>query len=124
MPTRTAGITRDRTPSRPDCDRRSKPVYAQGQEQRDERHDADGWLYRLELVDCGKGATGRCRKCGNGPGHGPYWYRYRWYEGKMHKRYVGKNLPVRSSQGRPERSKTEAIQVRRRSSSSDKQRSR
>ncbi len=52
-----------------------------------------GWLFRQEMVDCGKGATGRCRKCANGPGHGPYWYRYRWYDGKMHKRYVGKRLP-------------------------------
>lgn len=34
---------------------------------------ADGWLYRLELVDCGKGASGRCHKCADGPGHGPYW---------------------------------------------------
>ena len=57
-------------------------------------HDADGWLYRLELVDCGKGWSGRCRKCANGPGHGPYWYRYRWEDGKMHKRYVGKRLAL------------------------------
>jgi hypothetical protein len=33
------------------------------------------------------------QQCANGPGHGPYWYRYRWYDGKMHKRYVGKRLP-------------------------------
>jgi hypothetical protein len=58
-----------------------------------ERHDPDGWLYRLELVDSGKGGSGRCRKCANGPGHGPYWYRYRWSNGKVHKRYVGKTLP-------------------------------
>ena len=57
------------------------------------QHDADGWLYRQELVDCGKGGSGRCRKCANGPGHGPYWYRYRWADGKMHKRYVGRTLP-------------------------------
>ncbi len=56
-------------------------------------YDRDGWLFRQEMVDCGKGATGRCQKCANGPGHGPYWYRYRWYDGKMHKRYVGKRLP-------------------------------
>jgi len=55
--------------------------------------DSEGWLYRQELVDCGKGVSGRCRKCANGPGHGPYWYRYRWSDGKMHKRYVGKRLP-------------------------------
>jgi hypothetical protein len=47
---------------------------------------------RQELVDCGKGGTGRCLKCVDGPGHGPYWYGYRWFDGKMHKRYVGKNL--------------------------------
>src|SRR4051794_1581772 len=55
----------------------------------DDRHDAESWLFRLEMVDCGKGDTGRCRKCASGPGHGPYWYRYRWADGKMHKRYVG-----------------------------------
>jgi hypothetical protein len=54
---------------------------------------ADGWLFRQKLVDRGKGANGRCRKCADGPGHGPYWYRYRWSDGKMHKRYVGKRLP-------------------------------
>ncbi len=52
-----------------------------------------GWLYRLEMVDCGNGASGRCRKCAKGPGHGPYWYRYRWSNGKVHKRYVGKTSP-------------------------------
>jgi hypothetical protein len=55
--------------------------------------DGEGWLFRQEMVDCGKGEAGRCRKCARGPGHGPYWYRYRWYDGKMHKRYVGKVLP-------------------------------
>jgi hypothetical protein len=54
--------------------------------------DGEGWLLRQEMVDCGKGEAGRCRKCAQGPGHGPYWYRYRWYDGKMHKRYVGKLL--------------------------------
>jgi hypothetical protein len=57
-------------------------------------YDRDGWLFRHEMIDCGKAATGRCRKCADGPGHGPYWYRYRWYDGKMHKRYVGKRLPL------------------------------
>lgn len=59
----------------------------------DGRRADDGWLFRQEMVDCGKGASRRCLKCANGPGHGPYWYRYRWYDGKMHKRYVGKYLP-------------------------------
>jgi hypothetical protein len=67
----------------------------------EDRHDSEGWLYRQEPVDCGKGATGRCRKCANGPGHGPYWYAYRWYEGKMHKRYVGRRLPESASGAHP-----------------------
>ena len=54
----------------------------------------EGWLFRQELVDCGRGVSGRCRKCASGPSHGPYWYRYRWSDGKMHKRYVGKRLPA------------------------------
>ena len=66
-----------------------------------DRHDPDGWLYRQELVDCGKGATGRCRKCANGPGHGPYWYAYRWEDGRMHKRYVGRRLPESVSGAQP-----------------------
>ena len=72
-------------------------------------HDADGWLYRLELVDCGKGWSGRCRKCADGPGHGPYWYRYRWEDGKMHKRYVGKNLRLSTLHGTPSKSSEGAM---------------
>src|SRR5947209_20529992 len=34
------------------------------------RPGTDGWLLRQEMVDCGKAASGRCRKCANGPGHG------------------------------------------------------
>ena len=64
-------------------------------------HDAEGWLYRLELVDCGKGWSGRCQKCADGPGHGPYWYRYRWEDGKMRKRYVGKKLVLSALRGTP-----------------------
>lgn len=40
---------------------------------------------RSEWVKCGKG-------CGGCP-HGPYWYAYWRAEGKVHKRYVGKELP-------------------------------
>ncbi len=77
----------------------------------DELHDADGWLYRLELVDCGKGETGRCRKCANGPGHGPYWYRYKWQDGKMHKRYVGKALPLTAGGDRQQSKKVDTTEV-------------
>jgi hypothetical protein len=58
-----------------------------------ELHNKGGWPYRSEMVDCGEGATGRCRKCSAGPRHGPNWYRYHWCALKMHKRHVGKNLP-------------------------------
>ena len=79
-------------------------------------HDTEGWLLRQELVDCGKGASGRCRKCANGPGHGPYWYRYRWSEGKMHKQYVGKSLPVASIADPDETTRDATGMVERRSS--------
>ena len=67
----------------------------------DDRRADDGWLFRQELVDCGKGASGRCLKCANGPSHGPDWYRYRWYDGKMHKRYVGKIMPQKAGDWSP-----------------------
>jgi hypothetical protein len=73
---------------------RQQPGKRTGLPAADVLHDREGWLLRQELVDCGKAESGRCRKCANGPGHGPYWFRYRWSEGKMHKQYVGKTLPV------------------------------
>jgi hypothetical protein len=79
------------------------------------RRGTDGWLFLQEMVDCGKAASGRCRKCANGPGHGPYWYRYRWYDGKMHKRYVGKSLPE-SELGPSAKGTDVALQSARRSS--------
>ncbi len=45
---------------------------------------------RLEMVKCGKE---RCRKCAEGPGHGPYWYLYLRRNGKLTSRYIGKMLP-------------------------------
>jgi hypothetical protein len=66
-----------------------------------EQHDTARWLYRQELVDCGKAATGRCRTCTNGPSHGPYWYAYQWSDGKTHKRYVGRSLPEAASGANP-----------------------
>ena len=50
---------------------------------------ADG-VYRQEFTHCNKE---RCKKCQEGAGHGPYWYRYWWEEGKTRKKYVGKELP-------------------------------
>jgi hypothetical protein len=48
--------------------------------------------YVLEWVNCG---SPYCRRCSPGAAgtHGPYWYVYRWNQGKHIKRYVGKTLP-------------------------------
>ena len=50
---------------------------------------ADG-VYKQEFTRCNKE---RCKKCREGEGHGPYWYRYWWEDGKTRKKYVGKELP-------------------------------
>lgn len=42
---------------------------------------------REEFVDCGKD---RCKKCDNGPSHGPYWYLYYRKDGRLVSKYVGK----------------------------------
>lgn len=47
-------------------------------------------LYHLQMNTCGKA---RCKKCRNGPGHGPYWYEYRIQQGRTTRRYIGKTLP-------------------------------
>jgi len=49
-----------------------------------------GWLYKQEMSFCGKES---CKKCAKGEGHGPYWYAYRWEDGKTRKKYIGKSLP-------------------------------
>jgi hypothetical protein len=63
-----------------------------------ERDDNQGGTYRLEMVSCGKD---RCCKCADGPGHGPYWYRYYRRGGKVVSRYVGKDLPAGAGPGAP-----------------------
>ena len=45
---------------------------------------------RREKVRCGKKA---CKKCADGPSHGPYWYLYYYRKGKLASRYLGKDLP-------------------------------
>ena len=66
-----------------------------------ERDDDQGGTYRLEMVSCGKA---RCRKCADGPGHGPYWYRYYRQDGRVVSKYVGKTLPGAGDAGdRPDR---------------------
>ncbi len=59
-----------------------------GREVVEERPAARG-TYRRELVRCGKE---RCKKCAEGPAHGPYWYHYFRRGGRLTSRYVGKEL--------------------------------
>ena len=46
--------------------------------------------YQLERVKCGKK---KCKRCGRGPAHGPYWYAYWKAKGRTRTKYVGKVLP-------------------------------
>lgn len=48
-----------------------------------------GLTLELEWVRCGKE---RCKTCNAGKGHGPYWYGYYRTDGKLKKRYIGKDL--------------------------------
>ena len=47
--------------------------------------------YREQYRRCGKA---NCRRCAEGPGHGPYWYEIWREDGRLHTRYVGKVLPA------------------------------
>ena len=55
-----------------------------------EERPASAGTLRLEMVKCGKE---RCRKCREGPAHGPYWYLYFRRNGKLTSRYIGKKIP-------------------------------
>lgn len=55
--------------------------------QRVEERRRGGVSYCLEYTRCGK-----CKKCANGPAHGPYWYAYWNEEGKTKSKYIGKTL--------------------------------
>ena len=54
-----------------------------------ERPSREGTL-RREKVSCGKKA---CKRCADGPSHGPYWYLYYYRRGRLASRYLGKSLP-------------------------------
>lgn len=52
--------------------------------------------YVKKYVKCGKE---NCRRCKNGPGHGPYWYRvWRDSTGKVRTRYDGKVDPEKEEE--------------------------
>src|SRR5215472_2382366 len=53
--------------------------------------------YRQQYTRCGKE---RCRKCGEGEGHGPYWYAYWSENGRTVSKYIGIRLPASLEQGR------------------------
>ena len=53
-------------------------------------------MYRQEFYKCNKE---RCKKCRDGPGHGPYWSRYWWEDGRTRKEYIGKNPPLTKDTG-------------------------
>jgi hypothetical protein len=55
-----------------------------------EEKPASAGTLRLEMVKCGKE---RCKKCAEGPAHGPYWYLYFRKNGKLISRYIGKIIP-------------------------------
>ncbi|WKN46520.1 DUF6788 family protein [Tunicatimonas pelagia] len=72
----------DQRASRPDIKpRKSREVI---------RREQVGYMtLQLEKVSCGKP---KCKRCKEGPSHGPYWYGY-WKEGKRTRsRYIGKNI--------------------------------
>ncbi len=52
--------------------------------------DAAHITYRQEYIRCGKTP---CKRCDDGAGHGPYWYAYQRMNGKLTKRYIGKQRP-------------------------------
>lgn len=58
-----------------------------------EERAAPRGTYRRELVRCGKE---RCKKCAEGPAHGPYRYHYFRRDGRLTSRYVGKELTASS----------------------------
>lgn len=47
--------------------------------------------YRQQYTRCGKQ---RCRKCKEGPGHGPYWYAYWSSNGRTVSKYIGIHPPA------------------------------
>lgn len=46
--------------------------------------------YYQQVAHCGKKTCGKCR---DGIGHGPYWYAYRYENGRIITTYLGKTLP-------------------------------
>jgi len=49
------------------------------------------YTYQQKYTRCHKAA---CRRCANGPGHGPYWYAFWSEKGRTRARYLGKVAPA------------------------------
>ncbi|MDA8064454.1 MAG: hypothetical protein M0031_02945 [Thermaerobacter sp.] len=66
-----------------------------GQRQTPSRRGDGRPTYRQEWVRCRRPG---CVKCGEGPGHGPYWYAYHREGGRLRKKYIGRELPMDGSE--------------------------
>jgi len=55
--------------------------------------------YRQQYTRCGKQ---RCRKCKEGPGHGPYWYAYYSEGGRTISKYIGIHAPAELKEAQSE----------------------
>ncbi len=49
------------------------------------------YSYQQKYTRCNKP---NCRRCADGPGHGPYWYAFWWEGGRTRTRYLGRAAPV------------------------------
>ena len=64
-----------------------------------ERRSSSRGTLQRELVRCGREG---CRKCADGPAHGPYWYPYLHKDGRLISRYVGKQPKEKHRERFPE----------------------
>ncbi len=54
--------------------------------------------YNLHHIKCVRKEL--CKTCGNGKGHGPYWYAMWNEQGRLVRKYCGKNDPRPRQEGR------------------------
>jgi hypothetical protein len=83
------------------------PSVAEAAPQVNEPTPAPHILYRQEFIRCGK-AT--CKKCVAGPSHGPYWYSFQTVNGKVRKKYLGKNAPYNATSSVTKATKATKVQ--------------
>ena len=54
-----------------------------------EKRKGPGITYRLKLTKCG---IKSCKKCRQGPSHGPYWFAYEQDTAPYYENYIGRDL--------------------------------